>query len=208
VVFVPVALNYDRVMEDRDLVAAQKKGPRAFRFSLRPIWRYLRRQVWLRLRGKYHRYGYAAVSFGDPLSLSDFLSRGHVDAPAALGAELMGRIARVMPVTPVPLVAHVLTQGARTEEELHLAARAVMAEAQARGVTLLVPREDEAYTVEAGLRTFTERRMLSIGEDGHLSLTEEGRALAAYYAASVAPLLDAPLEDVPLETARTGASAT
>jgi crotonyl-CoA carboxylase/reductase len=61
VVFVPVALNYDRVMEDRNLIEAQANGARAFRFSLRPIYRYLRRQTWLRLTGKFHRYGYAAA---------------------------------------------------------------------------------------------------------------------------------------------------
>jgi glycerol-3-phosphate O-acyltransferase len=43
VVFVPVAINYDRVMEDRNLIEAQENGARAFRFSIRPIYRYLRR---------------------------------------------------------------------------------------------------------------------------------------------------------------------
>jgi glycerol-3-phosphate O-acyltransferase len=72
VVFVPVAINYDRVMEDRNLIEAQENGARAFRFSIRPIYRYLRRQTWLRLTGKFHRYGYAAVCFGEPLSLTGF----------------------------------------------------------------------------------------------------------------------------------------
>ncbi|MCU4651254.1 1-acyl-sn-glycerol-3-phosphate acyltransferase [Roseibacterium sp. SDUM158016] len=192
VVFVPVALNYDRVMEDRTLIAAQENGTRAFRFSLRPIWRYLRRQTWLRMTGRFHRYGYAAVSFGDPLSLTEYLSHPHIDPAAALGTELMARIAHVMPVTPVSLVAHVIAGGARTEAELDARARAVIAEAQSRGVTVLVPREDEDYTLAAGLRTFTERKLLSIGADGSLTLTKEGRQLVDFYAASVAHLLDHP----------------
>jgi glycerol-3-phosphate O-acyltransferase len=82
VVFVPVAINYDRVMEDRNLIEAQASGARAFRFSIRPIYRYLRRQTWLRLTGKFHRYGYAAVCFGDPLSLTEFLgSQPRPDQP-------------------------------------------------------------------------------------------------------------------------------
>ena len=72
-VFVPVALNYDRVMEDTVLIEAHDKGTRRYSFSLYPIYRYLRRQIWHRITGKFHRYGYAAVSFGDPLSLTEFL---------------------------------------------------------------------------------------------------------------------------------------
>jgi hypothetical protein len=60
-----------------------------------------------------------------------------------------------------------------------------------------VPRGDVAYTIEAGLRTFTERRMLAIAPDGTLALTEEGRRLAAFYAASVRHLFDATVEAAP-----------
>jgi len=118
VVFVPVALNYDRVMEDRNLIEAQANGTRAFRFSIRPIWRYLRRQTWLRMTGRFHRYGYAAVCFGDPLGLTDFYAKPHTDPALALGQELMARIAQAMPITPVPLVCHALVNGARTRADL------------------------------------------------------------------------------------------
>ncbi|MFW5641590.1 MAG: 1-acyl-sn-glycerol-3-phosphate acyltransferase [Roseicyclus sp.] len=190
VVFVPVALNYDRVMEDRRLIRAQEDGTGAFRFSMVPILRYLRRHIWLRLTRRFHRYGYAAVSFGDPLSLSDFLSRRHADAALALGADLMARIAAVMPVTPVPLVSHALLGGAATRTALETAIRTRIAEARARGVTIHIPRDDEAYTIEAGLRALSERRLLEIAPDGSLALTPEGRRVVAYYAASVAHLLD------------------
>jgi crotonyl-CoA carboxylase/reductase len=130
VVFVPVALNYDRVMEDRNLIEAQANGARAFRFSLRPIYRYLRRQTWLRLTGKFHRYGYAAVCFGDPLSLTEFLGVSRPDQPAARGGELMARIARAMPVTPVPLVCHALVNGAHSRAELEQSVAARIAAAR------------------------------------------------------------------------------
>ncbi|MDG4649885.1 1-acyl-sn-glycerol-3-phosphate acyltransferase [Roseibacterium sp. SDUM158017] len=208
VVFVPVALNYDRVMEDLDLIAARENGTRAFRFSLRPIWRYLRRQIWLRLRGKLHRYGYAAVSFGAPLSLSEFMKHPHEDPSHDLGGDLMDRIAAVMPVTPVPLVAHLVAQGAETEAALRDAAHEAMAAARDRGITLLVPRGDEADTVEAGLRAFTVRRMLVIGEDGSLAFTEQGRRLVDFYAASVAHLFPETAREDAREVAAVVSSAT
>ncbi|WP_416914505.1 MAG: 1-acyl-sn-glycerol-3-phosphate acyltransferase [Roseicyclus sp.] len=191
VVFVPVALNYDRVMEDKTLIDAHVSGARRFRFSLRPIWRYLRRQLWNRITGRYHRYGYAAVSFGEPLSLSEFLQTPRPDAAADLGAELMGRIATVMPVTPVPLVAHALQDGVRSVVALDALLRRRIDAAKARGVTVHIPRDDIGYTIESGLRALIERRILRRTGD-QLTLSETGQAtdLLAFYAASVAHLLD------------------
>jgi glycerol-3-phosphate O-acyltransferase len=188
VVFVPVAINYDRVMEDRTLIKAQVAGARAFRFSLRPIWRYLRRQVWYRITRRYHLYGYAAVSFGDPLSLTEFLAEDHADAPAALGLELMERIARVMPVTPVPLVSHALAEGVRSVVALDALVRRRIAEAAEQGIVLHVPRDDIAYTIEVGLRALVERRFVTRTGD-RLEVSAEGEAVIAFYAASVAHLL-------------------
>ena len=191
VVFVPVAINYDRVMEDRNLLDAHQKGTNRFRFSLRPIWRYLRHQLWLRLTGRFHRYGYAAVSFGDPISLTEFLGTRHDAPPAALGADLMGRIADVMPVTPVPLVAHALADGVRSVVALEALLRRRIAAAVAEGVTIHIPRNDIAYTIEAGLRALIERRLLT-REGDRLTLSDAGSDIVEFYAASVAHLLRDP----------------
>jgi len=188
VVFVPVALNYDRVMEDRNLIDARAKGTRRFRFSLTPIWRYVRRQTWLRLTSKYHRYGYAAVSFGTPLSLTEFLHQPHEDSPSQLGTELMARIASVMPITPVPLVAHALAEGVRSMVALDALIRRRIDEARARDATVHIPRNDIDYTIESGLRALIERRVLS-REGDRLTLNEDAIDLMQFYAASVAHLL-------------------
>jgi glycerol-3-phosphate O-acyltransferase len=184
VVFVPVALNYDRVMEDRVLVKAHVNGTRRFRFSLRPIWRYLWRQLWHRITGRFHRYGYAAVSFGIPLSLTSFLETPHQDASQDLGNMLMGRIRDVMPVVPLPLVAHALWQGIRDRDTLRAAVVSMIAQAQEQGAPVHVPRGDVDYTIEVGLRGLSERHMLSERE-GRIEITEEGEKLVAFYACSV-----------------------
>jgi glycerol-3-phosphate O-acyltransferase len=207
VVFVPVAINYDRVMEDRNLIDAHQTGSRRFRFSLRPIYRYLRRQLWLRLTGRFHRYGYAAVSFGDPLSLTAFLDERHEDPPAALGSELMDRIAAVMPVTPVPLVAHALAEGVRSVVALDALLRRRIAEATAHGVTIQLPRDDIGYTIEAGLRALIERRLV-IREGDRLSVDDKGADMVAFYAASVAHLLRDPVGPAVAIAPRARSSAT
>ena len=200
VVFVPVALNYDRVMEDTALIAAAAGDTSSFRFSLRPIYRYLKRQIWHRITGKFHRYGYAAVSFGDPLSLTDHLAVDRPDQPAALGQALMARIAAATPVTPVPLVAHALMAGADTAEALDDAVARRITRAEARGVGIHMARDDLQYTVEAGLRALEERGFLDRDTDpDRILLTERGRAVVNYYAASVAHLLDADRQEAAAE---------
>ncbi|MBF9043437.1 glycerol-3-phosphate acyltransferase [Rhodobacterales bacterium HKCCE4037] len=197
VVFVPVALNYDRVMEDRNLIAAQSGGTAGFRFSLLPIFRYLRRQIWHRITRKFHRYGYAAVSFGTPLSLTEFMTQDLVDPPQALGEDLMSRIAAVVPIVPVPLVAHALRDGHVTAEALDAAIDARIARAEMHGTGIHLARDDLQYTIEAGLRALEERGFIDRDSDDEaILITERGQPVIDYYAASVAHLLDgARLED-------------
>ncbi len=208
VVFVPVALNYDRVMEDRNLIAAHASGTRRFRFSMTPILRYMRRQIWQRVTGKFHRYGYAAVSFGDPLSLTEYLTDTHGDTSAELGAELMGRIGRVMPVTPVPLVASALNSGVRDRKALTVLVQSRVADARAQGTAVHIPRDDLDYMIEAGLRALIERKLLIETVDGSFTLTAEGTPLIAFYAASVDHLFDGSGGESPGKTAHPATPAT
>jgi len=103
VVFVPVALAYDRVIEDRVLVAAHLEGTRRFRAPLWSIVKFIGRQLRRALIGRFQKFGSAAVAYGAPVSLSAFVAAPREDAVAELAADLMARIARGVPVLPVPL---------------------------------------------------------------------------------------------------------
>ena len=124
----------------------------------------------------------------------------------------MSRIATVMPVTPVPLVAHALQDGVRSVVALDALLRRRVDAAKARGVTIHIPRDDIAYTIESGLRALIERRILRRTGD-QLTLTDSAQAsdLLAFYAASVAHLLDeveTAAEDRTAPAARRKSSAT
>ncbi|MBK7759658.1 MAG: 1-acyl-sn-glycerol-3-phosphate acyltransferase [Deltaproteobacteria bacterium] len=145
IVFMPVGVNYDRVFEDRSLVA-ELDGPRAApRLSERVIGlgRMLARAPTLvianalRVATRSHRkFGYAAVSFGRPLRLTDWPGGAELHnlpdearkpALEALAAELLTRrVAEVIPATPVPIFCAAILQGGE------LAVPAV--EARVRGV--------------------------------------------------------------------------
>lgn len=184
VVFVPVAINYDRVFEDRLLVAAGQAGGRRFPARISVVGGFVLRQVWLRLRRRYHRHGYAAVSFGAPMSLSEF-ERDH---PAAgvegLARALMARIGAEVPVLPVPLVARALirAEGSLTREGLDAALAEMLAEVPRAHVHL--PRKDMGYAARFGIQVLRKRGMIE-ERQGAFVITEVERPVVAYYAASI-----------------------
>ena len=178
VVFVPVALNYDRVLEDTVLIKAAHSDTRRFDSSFARVLRAFAKQMWLRLTGRFHRFGYAAVSFGAPLSL-----RAHADLTAdALAQTIMARIAAVVPVLPVPLVARVLMQGPMTRAELDAGFAATLRQMDSAHVHL--PRQDSTYAVTVGLRALTERGIVEQSGDT-LRIVAEKAPVAAFYANSI-----------------------
>lgn len=187
VVFVPVALNYDRVFEDRVLVAAGQAGGRRFPARISVIARFVLRQVWLRLRGRYHRHGHAAVSFGAPLSLASFRRERPGAALEDLAHALMARIGAVVPVLPVPLVARALTDAGGILDRTALEARvAGMIAAQPHARVHLACEAPE-QVVGFGLGLLSLRGMVA-AQDGQVRIVAGEEAMVAYYANSIAHL--------------------
>lgn len=188
VAFVPVALNYDRVFEDRILVAAAHKGGRRFHAKISVVAGFILKQVWLRITGRYHRHGYAAVSFGAPVLLSEF-RHTHPDAPVEdLGERLMERIGEEVPVLPVSLVANCLLRSDDpiTEEALRMRVSDMIDTLPHAHVHL--PRNDRAYTTEVGLRMLLKRDFVRQTPTG-LEIVPDERDMVKYYAASILHLL-------------------
>ncbi len=131
-VFIPVGINYDRVLEDRSLL--RKLDPSAAGVGLLRklaiVARLTSRQSFLAALGRRYRHGYACVNFGTPVSMRSYVAArgldfralddaGRRDPFAAVGRMLMARIRQVVPVLPVPLVASVLLRDeARAISEL------------------------------------------------------------------------------------------
>lgn len=194
VVFVPVGLNYDRVLEDRVLTKVDPDGERHFEFRVRVFLGFVWRQIWLRMTRRFYRYGYACVSFGSPVSLKSFLadSRRQADSTLAeaLGTHLMHQVEKVIPVLPVPLVASVLTSEIAEISGLEIRARcyAQLRRLEAAGAYVHLPHRNEEYAVEVGLRILTLRHILH-EQNGTYSINPDDRGLIAYYANSIAHLL-------------------
>lgn len=195
VIFVPVAISYDRVLEDRILTEAAEAGARRFRARISSIVAFGLRNLWRRLRGRFKRFGYAAVSFGTPQSLENFMATGPQDPANGLADLLMGRIARVMTVLPVPLVAAALGADRRISRSALLArAAALAATLKAQGASVHLPRSSAQLAAESGLDALCLRGLLA-ESDGAITLADENAALIAYYAASVTEVQNAVAAD-------------
>lgn len=203
IVFVPVGINYDRVLEDRSLLlsldpAAPSRGPA---YALGVVFRFLGRNLRQMIAGRWHRFGYACVNFGTPVSLKEWMRRNRVDLrglPKAdrfakverLAADLLDTVGRVVPVLPVPLVATALLQageGGLTELELKAEVVQLMRRLAADGAKVYLPRDDEDYAITTGIRMLTLRRLVE-RRDGRLRIAAGEAALVAYYANSIAHL--------------------
>ena len=180
VVFVPVAVNYERVLEDRVLIGTQEGG-NAFRLRWWMVARYLWRHLQLRLTGRFTRFGYAAVAFGRPLSLHRFLWQGHADPAAALGEALMERVEDVLPVLPMALVCEALERGARDVAIVaaHLEAR--IGDWREAGHVVHHAQREARDTALVALRMLEVRRALRMRED-RIVMNEDWLPVVRYYA--------------------------
>lgn len=199
-VFIPVGINYDRVLEDRTLLLdldPEKKKPGGPVHALSTTLRFVGRNLSLMLRSRWHRFGYACVNFGSPVSMRRYLRERNLDLRILsreersahleqLGAELMAEIGKVIPVLPVPLVATVLLRHGEPLSELELKARAyeLMEDLQAEGAHVYIPRKDQDYAIVAGLRMLTQRHLVE-EKDGLYAAKPEEMNVLRYYAGSI-----------------------
>jgi glycerol-3-phosphate O-acyltransferase len=203
-VFVPVGINYDRVIEDRVQVAAlatpEGEKPR-FKFSPKELFGYLAHNIALRVRGRLYRYGYACVSFGRPVSLRHYVAERSIDFRTLdesrrfaeierLGQTLMQKVGEVVPALPVSLVATVMLEARKPLAALELKGRVaeLMRRLSAGGAHIHIPRADQDYAVEVGLRMLTLRHLVE-EENGLYRVNPREEPLLRYYANSIAHLL-------------------
>jgi len=188
VVFVPVGLAYDRVLEDRVLVAAGAAGTRRFRMQPFRLTAQVSVMLWNRWRGRFKGFGTAAVGFGAPVSLRAYLAQ-HGEALQPLGAYLMAEIARVVPVLPVPMVSAALLEGGAPADRTVLLARleSLAARLRADGAVLKLPPHGLERTLDEGLVPLKARGIIGGGFE-----TRPGEErLLAFCAASVTQRLEA-----------------
>ena len=137
--FIPVGINYDRVIEDRSLVRKLDPGAekRSKWFVLKTTVRFTAKTLLLSKKMRLRRFGYAIVNFGRPISARAYCEKHNVDfiqleqgprfeQVGLLAEGLMAEVRKAVPVTPVALMSEMLLANRRVwSSELELKAQAL-----------------------------------------------------------------------------------
>jgi glycerol-3-phosphate O-acyltransferase len=206
IVFIPVGINYDRVLEDRTLLLKRDSAAprRGILYAAARTAAFAGSQLWLALTGRWHRFGYACVNFGSPLSMREYVRRHGVDfrrlddearhrEVTRVAAQVMEAIAQIVPVLPVSLVATVVLadrDAGLSELELKSRAYDLILRLERAGAHIYVPRGDLDYAIGVGLRMLLLRRIVS-EQDGLYRASPGETELLAYYAHAIEPLIAA-----------------
>lgn len=206
---VPVAINYDRVLEDRSLLreldAREGRRRPPLYAQLGEVVRYVWWNIGRLVFRKWKRYGRAAVVIGEPFRLAPWIDRQDVETGGlfklerserlarvqGLSDEVLERIAAIVPVTPVTLACAAI-QSFESDFMSHAALvarmgemRDVLKELNARVIHGEGSIEE---TFDRAWRMLRMRRILVRAGEGYAVLPA-GRPLISYYANSIAHLL-------------------
>jgi glycerol-3-phosphate O-acyltransferase len=202
---VPVAVNYDRVMEDRtlllELAKTEGRGRPSRLRQMADVGHFLIWNAGRLLARRWKRYGRAAVVVGSPVPLAPWFERerGLFDLPKPdrlarvqqLSDEVMERIGRLIPVTPVTLACAAI----QSLESDFITHRQLIDRMEEMRATLLelnsrIVRADRDIeeTFDRASRMLRMRRVLAPSGMGYAVLPR-GRPLVSYYANSIAHLL-------------------
>lgn len=201
IVILPVATNYDRIAEDRNLIGdpAAKTMPKSARFVLGETVRFTFAMVFGRVLGRQHPMGCACTNFGAPISLKKWLGEHGIDLrqlPKAerfawverLAREVLGDISALVPVVPTPLIATVMT-GSREETmsgpDIVGGALELAKTLSAGGAHVYLPGNDERAAIGGALKQLIDRGLVIDRGLGSFGIAPDEKRLVEYYANSI-----------------------
>jgi glycerol-3-phosphate O-acyltransferase len=199
VVFVPVGINYDRVLEDENLLAWDKDEARLSTGQhLAKLWRFLRINLFAGSRKRWKRYGYASVNFGVPISMHRYseergLDFNHLEKEQRipkvieLAESLMQSLRYVMPILPVPVICAVLLRAdekPRTSLEIIGDCDTLIDRMIEKGAAMKAEEKPRQRTISRSLDMLISRNFLTETDDRY-QINPEYKPLIEYYANSI-----------------------
>lgn len=202
IIFIPVGINYDRTLEDRSLLRrlAPDAAKRTWWFVMRTTCGFIGRNLLQMVLQRWHRFGYACVNFGTPVSAADYCRRRGVqfnrlprperfEAVSDLSQALMAAVAEVVPVLPLCLVATVFLEDLSAEWDtpsIDRRFRQLSADLKSRGAPVFeISHSTRAQLVAEAVNLLHLRHLVFI-VNGRYKTRAEETELLRYYANAIA----------------------
>ncbi|MBT4265999.1 MAG: glycerol-3-phosphate acyltransferase [Deltaproteobacteria bacterium] len=200
IVFIPVGINYDRTIEDRSLLRNldPDRKKRSAWFVIKTTFGFIIRNFAQMAVGKWRRFGYACVNFGDPVFAAEFCRRGGFkfkDLPKAerfdkveiFCNQLIKAIEQVIPVLPVVLVSRVMLENEGLPLdlfEIKARVRSLIDHLTQQGAPIYYPKHNFEKYIEMSLEMMKMRHMLLYSEQS-IQANPEMTDILSYYANSI-----------------------
>lgn len=200
IVFVPVGINFDRVIEDRSLTRQlDPKSPgRSSWFIVKTTAHFFLKNSILRsTEERWKRFGYAGVNFGNPISLKEYCDKHNVffnELPreqrfreiGLLAEHLMQRIAQVIPILPVPLIADILLENRHglNDFDIKMKVHTTIEELQKNGAPIKDKEIPKETTIDHAIQILEMRKLIIQKHDKYF-INDNEIALLEYYANSI-----------------------
>jgi glycerol-3-phosphate O-acyltransferase len=199
VVFVPIGINYDRVLEDENLLNWDKVESRAGAWQqIKKVVAFIRLNLFAGSRARWSRYGYASVNFGVPVSMKGYCADNEVgfkhsdkaeriERVKELAANLMEALRYVMPIIPIPILCAVLLKAkGQTLTSLEIISRCdeLIDDMIKRGAPMKPAEKPRHRTLSNSLELLKNREMV-IEADDRYQINPQLEGLVKYYANSI-----------------------
>ncbi|MFT5505382.1 MAG: glycerol-3-phosphate O-acyltransferase [Gammaproteobacteria bacterium] len=200
IVFIPVGINYDRVIEDKSLIRRIEPGAkkRSTWFVIKTSLKFFMKTLMMRRNVRWSRFGYASVNFGKPVSVQQYCMDENIDFSQLdqdarfagikiLAKKLMHDIRQVIPILPIALMAEIMVSNRKTRKSaLELKADALLRirQLEISGAPIDISSGSFEPILTAALDMLVGRGFVDL-QGGLYSANEESITVLEYYANSI-----------------------
>jgi len=201
ITFIPVGINYDRVIEDRSLIRKldSQAEKRSHWFVLKTTLGFIFKNLMLSRKNRWRRFGYASVNFGEPMSAKAYCdshdvdfsvlpSESRFDQVGKLSETIMANVSSVIPIMPVALMCETLIQcrdGWKSELELKSQCVERLAELEEKGAPVEIASSAVESVLGSALSILLGRGLVE-EKDNLYRMRSTESDIMNYYANSIA----------------------
>ena len=205
VIFIPVGINYDRVIEDRTLLLSMdpKTEKKSRWFAIKTTLSFMFNNLKLARKHRWNRFGFASVNFAESFSIKASCEKQNLnfqtlDTDArfekieALAQNLMHSVEKAIPAVPLAIISFVLIKntergiddGIISLEKLKTDARGLMEKIESNGGKLVVSLKDNDWVLQTAIERLALRRLIKLNNE-QVELIPNQKDLISYYANSI-----------------------